>query len=78
MDFDAFPKIPRLNRDVIITEKGSVAAPGWMRPEGIIVYHTAAGVLFKVTCENDDKPKEVVARETAKVAANGGGKVDFS
>lgn len=56
---------------------GSVAAPGFMNPEGIIVYHTAAGQLFKVTCEDDDKPKEVVARETAKVAANGGGKVTW-
>ena len=58
-----------------LREAGSVAAPGWMRPEGIIVFHTAARVLFKVTLENDEKPKEVVARETAKVAANGGGSV---
>lgn len=57
---------------------GSVAAPGFTRPEGIIVFHEASRVLFKVTLENDEKPKEVVARETAKVAANGGGKVDFS
>lgn len=61
-----------------LREGGSKAAPGFMRPEGVIVYHTAAGQLFKVTCEDDEKPKEVVARETAKVAANGGGKVDFA
>lgn len=36
---------------------GSVAAPGFMRPEGIVVYHTAANVSFKVTLENDEKPK---------------------
>lgn len=33
---------------------GSVAAPGFMDPEGIIVYHTAAGVGFKKTIHGDD------------------------
>lgn len=36
---------------------GSLAAPGYMNPEGIIVYHTAADTLFKVTLESDEKPK---------------------
>ena len=36
---------------------GSEAAPGFMNPEGIIVYHTASRGLFKVTCEGDEKPK---------------------
>jgi hypothetical protein len=36
---------------------GSVAAPGFMKPEGIIVYHHAAGSYFKKTLEKDDKPK---------------------
>lgn len=36
---------------------GSVAAPGFMKPEGIIVYHEAARVAFKKTLENDEKPK---------------------
>ncbi len=36
---------------------GSMAAPGFMRPEGIIVYHTAAQHGFKVLLENDDLPK---------------------
>lgn len=61
-----------------LRRNGSVAAPGFMNPEGIMVYHTAAGQYFKVTLEDDDKPKEVAIREAAKVAANGGGKVDFS
>ena len=38
-------------------EHGSVAAPGFMKPEGIMVYHTAANIVFKKTLENDDKPK---------------------
>lgn len=36
---------------------GSVAAPGFMDPEGIVLFHTAAGTLFKATCKDDDKPK---------------------
>ena len=36
---------------------GSMAAPGFMKPEGIMVFHTAANSLFKVTCENDEKHK---------------------
>jgi hypothetical protein len=36
---------------------GSVAAPGFMKPEGIVVFHTAASVLFKVTLEKDAEPK---------------------
>jgi hypothetical protein len=36
---------------------GSFASPGFMKPEGIIVYHTAAGIGFKKTIEKDDRPK---------------------
>jgi hypothetical protein len=36
---------------------GSVAAPGFMQPEGVVVYHTAAGVGFKKTLEKDKLPK---------------------
>lgn len=36
---------------------GSVAAPGFMDPEGIIVFHVAAQTPFKVTIKGDDKPK---------------------
>lgn len=36
---------------------GSQAAPGFMQPEGIIIYHTASKQLFKQTLENDDQPK---------------------
>ena len=37
--------------------EGSVAAPGYRNPEGIIIYHTAAGVYFKKTIEKDEVPK---------------------
>lgn len=36
---------------------GSVADPSCKKPEGIIVYHTASGKMFKVTLENDESPK---------------------
>lgn len=32
---------------------GSVAAPGFMRPEGIVIYHVASGQLFKMTHGGD-------------------------
>lgn len=32
---------------------GSAAAPGFMNPEGVVVFHTASGVLFKCTLGSD-------------------------
>jgi hypothetical protein len=40
-----------------LKSEGSHAAPGFMDPEGIVVFHEAGGLLFKVTCKNDEKPK---------------------
>jgi hypothetical protein len=42
---------------------GSVAAPGFMQPEGIVIYHAASRTLFKKTIEKDEQPKG--AREAA-------------
>lgn len=36
---------------------GSLAAPGFTKPEGIVVFHTAANQAFKVTLEKDEQPK---------------------
>lgn len=36
---------------------GSQAAPGFMNPEGIVVYHIAGNVGFKKTIEKDEEPK---------------------
>lgn len=41
---------------------GSEASPGFMRPEGVIVFHDASGQVYKVTCENDDVPKSKVKK----------------
>lgn len=40
---------------------GSVAAPGFTRPEGVVVFLPAARQGFKVLCENDELPKGLVA-----------------
>jgi hypothetical protein len=36
-----------------LEKRGSHAAPGYMNPEGIIVYHSAANQVFKVTLDGD-------------------------
>ena len=40
-----------------LAEKGSVASPGCMRPEGVIIWHGAAQVYFKKTLEKDTEWK---------------------
>ena len=40
---------------------GSVAAPGFMKPEGVIVFHVAGNVGFKKTLEKDEEPKSKAA-----------------
>jgi hypothetical protein len=37
--------------------EGSAASPGFMRPEGIVVYHSAARSYFKVTLDKDEERK---------------------
>lgn len=59
--FDTFHHI-----DVALSnlkQYGSSAAPGFMNPEGIVVYHVAAGVGFKKTIEKDELPKSLVKNE---------------
>lgn len=43
-----------------LQETGSIAAPGFMNPEGIILFHTASGQLFKKTIKDDASPKSAV------------------
>ena len=40
-----------------LRQYGSTAAPGYMHPEGVIVYHTAGGHYYKVLLENDEGHK---------------------
>lgn len=56
---------------------GSVAAPGFMKPEGVVIWHEAARQLFKKTIEKDAEPKSRQAHESRRTAdavvANVGG-----
>jgi hypothetical protein len=36
---------------------GSVASPGFMHPEGVVVFHVASGALFKKTLDKNDGHK---------------------
>ena len=44
-----------------LKETGSIARPGFMKPEGIVIYMTAARHTYKVLAENDNEPKGLVA-----------------
>ena len=37
--------------------EGSLAAPSYMNPEGIVIFHTASGHLFKKTLKDDEGGK---------------------
>lgn len=45
----------------LLRERGSLAAPGFMNPEGAMLFHTAAGIVFKKTLVKDEAPKSQVA-----------------
>lgn len=60
--------VPLLYRGLFDTQKidecllnlakyGSLAAPGFMKPEGVVVFHIAANIGFKKTIEKDEEPK---------------------
>lgn len=44
-----------------LAANGSRAAPGFMKPEGVVVFHVAGNVGFKRTIEKDDQPKSMAA-----------------
>ena len=50
-----------------LKDGGSVFAPG-QKAEGVVIYHKAANVAFKVLCEHDEVPKSVVAEAIAATA----------
>jgi len=53
--FDA----PGLSHRILkqLREEGSRASPGFMKPEGIVIFHIAANLLFKKTLERDEEWK---------------------
>jgi hypothetical protein len=44
----------------LLRTEGSAAVPGFMRPEGIVLYHTASRTYSKITLENDGQPKSML------------------
>lgn len=42
-----------------LEERGSSAAPGFMKPEGVVIFHTAGNLYFKKTIEKDEMPKGI-------------------
>lgn len=46
----------------LLRERGSYAAPKFMDPEGIIIWHTAANIGFKKTIRKDEMPKTLAER----------------
>lgn len=49
-------------------KKGSIAAPGFMKPEGIVVYHVQGRVMFKKTFGNDGGKWRRDARASVSIA----------
>jgi hypothetical protein len=47
---------------------GSKAAPGFMAPEGVVVYHTASSQLFKYLIEADNRPKTLSQKDLVLAA----------
>lgn len=45
-----------------LREQGSAAAPGFMKPEGVVVWHTQSKTYYKVTLEKDEMSKGEAAR----------------
>jgi hypothetical protein len=43
----------------VLGRDGSLAAPGFMNPEGIVVFHVAGNYLFKKTLDGDGTPKSI-------------------
>lgn len=46
----------------LLAAQGSYAVPGYMNPEGIVIFDTASRGLHKITLEHDEMPKEMVKK----------------
>lgn len=45
---------------------GSIAQPGFMQPEGIVIWHCAGNIGFKKTLLHDESPKTLIQNENPK------------
>jgi hypothetical protein len=39
-----------------------MVAKGFMKPEGVVIFHTAGNLFFKKTIEHDNEPKTISQR----------------
>jgi len=67
-DFETIAIVSALRR---LEDLGSVASPGFAKPEGVVIFHVAANFCFKKTIEKDESPKSLVDSEGC--AFDGGG-----
>jgi hypothetical protein len=51
-----------------LRQHGSMAVPGFQKPEGIVVFHTASGQLYKVLLEGDELPKGLLTQREKELA----------
>lgn len=65
------PQAPGLIEECIelLRRNGSYAAPGFMDPEGVVLFHVAGNVGFKKTIKKDEAPKSQWLEVPRKVAA---------
>lgn len=47
----------------LLRREGSRAAPGFMKPEGVVVYQSAGRCYFKKTIDNDAEPKSAIKEQ---------------
>lgn len=52
-----------------LRERGSLASPGFRKPEGIVCFHVAGNVGFKKTLEKDELPKTLASQANDKLTA---------
>jgi len=62
-----FDTTAAMNCLCVLEEEGSAASPGFMNPEGIIIYHIQGRFGLKKTLEKDEMPK-TLAHENNKEA----------
>jgi len=55
--YAAFELLDVRNSMLTLMKGGSFAAPGFMKPEGIVIFHAQGNIAFKKTFEKDDAGK---------------------
>ena len=53
-----------------LRKNGSIVAPGYPFPEGIVIFHVTSGVLFKKTLQDDERPKGIPCQTVMSVVAS--------